>query len=331
MSASPSPSRSSTPRDEEPSLLIGGGLGSEVRFLDLHRGDLLQTLVLPQSFGHVNRLVVAPGKKQLAVAGNPHVACFDIQTARDSAAPLLSFEGHKGNVCALGFFEEVRVLYTGSEDGTIRVWDSRTGRCTLTYENNDTYNRIQIHSVTHNPLQLELVASDDQGRVLFWDLRHTRIRRTVTPAESVPIRSVCVSTDGRTLVCANHEGFIFAYQLDHLQEPLQVIEAHGSYVLKCLLSQDAKSMVSCSSDSTIQYWRSHTEGFARCFTLMGHTRWVWDCEFSADGQSLVSGSSDGTCRLWDVRSGNQRSEYTGFARGVTGLALLERAGGCGLR
>merc|ERR1711879_313161 len=98
-----------------------------------------------QDFGHVNRLTVSPnGSEQLAIAGNPYVKLFDIR-GTSSSEPLGSFEGHKNNVTAVGFEESSRWLYTSSEDGTIRVWDGRSRKCELTYENYGFFDRTAIH------------------------------------------------------------------------------------------------------------------------------------------------------------------------------------------
>lgn len=309
-------------------LLIAGGYCPDVRFLDAHTGEVKRTLTL-QDYGHVNRLAVSSVRRHLAIAGNPHVRCYDLLTRTEA---LSSYQGHTNNVVATGFEVDGRWLYTGSEDGTIKVWDCRTQDCKLSYENHGMFEKVAIHSVDLHPNQVELIAGDNQGKVLVWDLTGNRVRRTLIPEEGVPIRSVSIAPDAKLVVCANHEGTCYVWQLsdedpgdDALQKihPLHKIDAHSAYILRCCFSPEAKYLATTSADNTTNIWRSHAEGFARCFTLTGHTKWVWDCAFTSDGQYLVTGSSDCTCKLWDIRSGEQRSEFTGFKRGVTALALVD--------
>lgn len=37
----------------------------------------------------------------------------------------MSFDGHKNNVTAVGFQCDGRWMFTGSEDGTVKLWDVR--------------------------------------------------------------------------------------------------------------------------------------------------------------------------------------------------------------
>jgi len=319
--------------DPDP-ILIAGGYCPDLRFLDAFTGEVKRTLSLGQDYGHVNRLAVSPQAQRLAVAGNPRVRLYDIQgQSSSSSSPVCSYEGHTNNVGAMGFEDREGWLYTGSEDGTIRVWDCRTQKCQLCYENHGMFERVAIHSVDLHPNQVELIAGDNQGKVLVWDLTANRVRRTLIPEEGVPIKSVCISPDAKLVVGANHDGTCYVWQLsdegsgeDSLQkiEPLQKIDAHSAYVLRCAFSPEAKHLATTSADNTTNVWRSHAEGFARCFTLTGHTKWVWDCAFSSDGQYLVTGSSDCTCKLWDIRTGEERLEFGGFKRGVTAVTLVDR-------
>jgi G protein beta subunit-like protein len=39
---------------------------------------------------------------------------------------VMSFDGHTTNVTSLGFQREGKWMYTGSEDGTVKIWDLRS-------------------------------------------------------------------------------------------------------------------------------------------------------------------------------------------------------------
>jgi WD40 repeat protein len=38
----------------------------------------------------------------------------------------VTFNGYKNNIVGLGFMQHNRLLYSGSEDGTLKLWDMRS-------------------------------------------------------------------------------------------------------------------------------------------------------------------------------------------------------------
>lgn len=63
----------------------------------------------------------------------PVPACPAELTNHRSAACALawqvtSYDGHTSNVTAVGFQKDGKWMYTGSEDGTIKIWDLRCVR-----------------------------------------------------------------------------------------------------------------------------------------------------------------------------------------------------------
>lgn len=77
------------------------------------------------------------------------------------------------------------------------------------------------------------------------------------------------------------------------------LQAHSTYITKCLISPDRKRLATTSSDHSIKIW-DMANNFREEKILNGHQRWVWDAAFSADSAYLVTASSDQTARLWDV-------------------------------
>jgi G protein beta subunit-like protein len=39
--------------------------------------------------------------------------------------PVVSFDGHTNNVTSVGFQKDGRWMYTGCEDGMVKIWDLR--------------------------------------------------------------------------------------------------------------------------------------------------------------------------------------------------------------
>jgi G protein beta subunit-like protein len=85
----------------------------------------------------------------LAVTGNPHVRLYEINTSNPSQ--ISSFDGHTGNVTAVGFQKDSKWMFTASEDGTVKIWDLRAPGCQRNYES-----RTPINSACLHPNQVRL-------------------------------------------------------------------------------------------------------------------------------------------------------------------------------
>jgi G protein beta subunit-like protein len=59
----------------------------------------------------VNKLEITSDKKLIAAAGNSHIKLFDVNS--NSPQETFHYEGHQGNVTAVGFQKDNRWMYTG--------------------------------------------------------------------------------------------------------------------------------------------------------------------------------------------------------------------------
>ena len=132
-------------------ILATAGYDHAIRFWEATTGICYRTVQYGDS--QVNRLEITPDKTQLAAAGNPHVRMFDINSSNPQATH--SYDGHTGNVTAVGFNVNGNWMYTGSEDGTVKIWDIRAPGCQREY-----VGRAGVNTVCLHPNQTELISGD---------------------------------------------------------------------------------------------------------------------------------------------------------------------------
>jgi G protein beta subunit-like protein len=302
-------------------ILATASYDNTIRFWEALSGFCYRTIQHPDS--QVNRLVISPDRRFLAAAGNPRIRLYDINSANPS--PVMTLEGHTSNVTGLAFNMATSWMASSSEDGTIKVWDMRTGSIHCDYDHKSPVNDICAH-----PNQTEIISGDQNGSMKIWDLVGNTCTHELIPEEDVPIRSLAISSDCTTLVAGNNKGNVYVWRMPRKDDfndlrPMNKIQAHNRYLTRCALSYDQSTdsflLATCSADATVKIWNmTDTEVTLRC-TLVGHQRWVWDCAFSADSAYLVTASSDQTSRLWDLSTGETIRQYSGHNKAAVCVAL----------
>ena len=194
----------------------------------------------------VNRLEITPDKQYLAVAGHPHIRLYDIHSSNPN--PLTSFDGHTSNVTALGFQKDRKWMFSGSEDGTVKIWDIRVSTCQRDYQSKAAINAVVLH-----PNQGEMISGDEDGAIRVWDLTANQCTLELLPEGRCPIRSLAIASDASILLAANNKGAVYAWRLSKGSlEAVYKLDAHAGYITKCLLSPDVKLLATCSSDKTVK-------------------------------------------------------------------------------
>mmetsp|Transcript_21950 Transcript_21950/g.43600 ORF Transcript_21950/g.43600 Transcript_21950/m.43600 type:complete len:306 (+) Transcript_21950:3-920(+) len=294
-------------------VLVTGGYDHTIRFWEAPTGVSHRSIQYPDM--QVNCLEITPDKQFLAVAGNPHVRLYEINSHNSN--PVTTFDGHTSNVTSVGFQKDRKWMFTGSEDGTVKIWDIRSPGHQRNYRCKAGINTLALH-----PNQGEIISGDEDGNIRVWDLttNSCSYHLDVTDGKS-PVRSLTVASDASLVVAANNRGTVMVWRLGKGNFDLaHKIDAHNTYCLKCVLSPDVKWLATASADKTVKIWNVE-KNFALEKVITGHQSWVWDCSFSADSAYLVTASSDKTARLWDLKTGEQILEYKGHVKALTSVAL----------
>lgn len=213
-------------------ILVTAGYDHTIRFWEAWSGVCSRTVQHPDS--QVNRLSISPDKRFLAAAANTHVRLYDCSqggmgaghvpggasmaggsssAAQQAAAqaataaahghggnPIATLDGHHGNVTAIAWHCDAKWLVTGSEDGTLKIWDTRTSRAQRIYDHSAPVNDVVVH-----PNQGELISCDQAGAVKVWDLSVNKCSHELVPVPDLPMRSVTVASDGSCLVAGNNK------------------------------------------------------------------------------------------------------------------------------
>lgn len=210
-----------------------------------------------------------------------------------------TLNGHKKQVNAVSFDREGRLLVTAASDGTALVWETETGRQTVTLSA-WTAGGAEVKCVQFHPDGRSLATGDTGGNVQIWDTRRGAIRATLKP-DAHDVQALAFSPDGKTLLAAgrspsfNDEGTASIWNVE-TRTKLAEIRRWGT-VQAVAFHPSGEQVVISSSDGaggSVEILDSQLKSSQH---TISQQPWTW-LAFHPRGSQLAAGRRDGEISLW---------------------------------
>ncbi|NJN62595.1 MAG: WD40 repeat domain-containing protein [Coleofasciculaceae cyanobacterium RL_1_1] len=170
--------------------------------------------------------------------------------------------GHPSGISAVTLSPSSHFAVSGCDDGSISVWDIRTG---------ETCHRLQAHRTSVKALIMSkdetlLVSSATDRSLKVWDLPSGNLRFDLKPVGDVTI-SLVIDDQERFLISGTQSGQIQIWDLTD-GSLRREIAAHAGVVQALTIDPDGTQIASASTERTIKVWDLETGKSKE--TLTGH-------------------------------------------------------------
>ncbi|KAL3483544.1 WD40-repeat-containing domain protein [Aspergillus germanicus] len=213
-----------------------------------------------------------------------------------------TLEGHSTCITKLLFASDNRHVVSGPTDGTIKLWDMKTGLEEQTFEGHTNI----IQAIAFHPHKEKVVSMSEDGVVKVWDWKTGLEQHTFKPCPDSTSDTTVLSLNGETVaaICDN-DRTVKVFNSDTGME-LHALKCNTDLIHSLCLSPDGSVGTLMYTTGAVENWGTEAEGHVR--TLMIDDYMNKAMAFSPDGRALAPHSGS-TTRLWDARSGRELSVY----------------------
>jgi len=202
------------------------------------------------------------------------------------------------------------MVFSGSDDRTIRVWDTLTYRCSRVLQGHDA----KVRSLHYSAAEGKLYSGGHDGLILVWDIDNGEV---VGRFEGQTGFITAIATSEDKVFSASSDKTVFVW--DKVSGARVSILNHESWV--GALALDGDTLYAGVGDATVRVWDVPSAGLVG--SLTGHTKANAVSSLQIVEGKLYSGGWDGAVATWDLEEVQRRAELARSAAAVVKVAEKE--------
>ncbi|KAG5486663.1 hypothetical protein LSCM1_07915 [Leishmania martiniquensis] len=221
-----------------------------------------------------------------------------------------TYSGHSLAVYCCCFSPKGDLFVTASRDRSVRVWNLRSGSCTVMKGGHNGF----VLSCDFSPKGNRVVSSSDDRTIKLWNLT-TFTKIATLKGHEDKVYCVKYNPGGEYIASASCDNTVRVWNAE-TQSKLVTLKGHTLAVFSCAFSHkdNGKYVVSGSDDRMIKVWDWVCGKEVK--SLVGHIGTVWTVSFSNNDKYIVSGSMDYELILWDAATGTRLRSMDGHKTSV---------------
>ena len=238
------------------------------------------------------------------------VTLWDVETGRNRT----TLHGHTERISNISFSPDGATLAAGIRDGTVKLWDIKTGKTM------HTYNRAGSLGV-FSPDGKTLASAGWRG-IELWEVgTHKNI--SSLKMLRADIRCLAFSPDSQLLAWGREDQVKLwkhasGSLLGFIGLGITALKGHTDEVRTVAFSPDGATLASAGMDKTVKLWDVST---GRNIRTLEHVMPVIAIAFSPDSATLAAGRVGGAIELWDVFTGQNLATFGEHGGAVFSVAF----------
>ncbi|XP_077256053.1 periodic tryptophan protein 2 homolog [Temnothorax americanus] len=220
-------------------------------------------------------------------------------------------QGHRTNMNCLAYSPDGQYIITGGDDGKVKLWNTLTGFCTLTFHEHTS----SISSVLFSHNRKFVASASLDGTVRAYDLVRYRNFRTLTSPRPVQFSCLAIDASDEFLAAGGQDFFDVYLWSMKLGTLLEILSGHEGPVASLAFNPSPASteMVSASWDKTLKIWNAVENGSVH--ETIRLTADALCVTYKPSGEEVAVATLDGQITFFECKTARQ----TGFIEGRTDL------------
>lgn len=236
--------------------------------------------------------------------------------------------GHQGSVNTVAVSSDGKQVVSGSEDGTLKVWNLATGKELVTL----TGHKGAVTVIAVIPNGKQVISGSEDGTLKVWDLVKGQELFTLAKDKHI-VGTLAVTSDCKWVILASlRKGRIFlgsrywvtGWNLETREEKVFLSKSKDTVTLtpngsEAILFSSIKGEGPAAMNVTIN--PLNPANSKRKFYIAGVETNITLISITPDGKQAISSSGDKTLIVWDLAAGQIRFVLTGHHDEITAVAI----------